>query len=357
MFHSLDTLKTKVLSSVLYSSSITRWFNSSSSPVDPKKKISSEIKKEIYNIFNHNIPLETSKIKNTFGLKLIDLFIRFKDLRTAFIRSHTPIVIKTLLVSEFTVYVYNNYIRKHLMLSNYYKDSFKTFEQKLMQSHCVKFLSKETLPQLAIDSFIYYFIGKYLYITNASLFYKTITIGVIGSFAASKLNRSSRQFVQSKFKMTNCELYPNSVNLIPNMLVASTCFDLFDLLIPYRTKYICGLLPIDKKFFLGYFYITVIGRLSKFISIFTSPAMNLASSEGVTAVALSLLIGNRKGYLMPFMFTHYFNPYTLWIFIKTRNNMYQNELDKLYSNKTVRGKIKTLMRFTTLNSMSYMLDI
>ena len=108
-------------------------FNVHSKENKKASMISSKIKEkhEIYNIFNHKVPLETSRIKNTFGITAIDFITAFSALYSKVKTTKTPLILKVLIGAQISVNVYKHFLRGKFMLTPQYEKVEKK-EQKIM---------------------------------------------------------------------------------------------------------------------------------------------------------------------------------------------------------------------------------
>lgn len=313
-------------------------------------------KHQVFKLFNFDVPLETSKVKNTFGLEIIDLFKNFGTFWGNATRARCPFLIKAYIFSEISVFLYKKCLRGRFMLSKHY-EKYAKVEQKFMNSYFVKVLHKRNFRELFFDSAFTYLFSKGI-VANSSKAkaYKLFFGGIAGNVFACNLNKISQKYMMNKYDIHNFELFPLNNSIITNTFLSSLLFDGLNYFMAKTKK---GIL---MNTLITYFYMIGTGRLFRVGSLFTTDGINLASTNGTLSSLIVLLMNQKKNeinqkYILPLMCLHYFNPYSFWIFIKTKNSFYKEDLDKIYSNKPFVHKPVIYLKYTTLNSISNMLNI
>ena len=322
-----------------------------------KSSIVSKDKHEIYNIFNHKVPLETSRIKNTFGITAIDFITAFSALYSKVKFTKTPFILKALIGAQISVNVYKHLLRGKFMLSSHYEKVAKT-EQKIMSSPFIKFFVNANMKEMMFSTAITYILGKTIYTTSPKMFNKLMVLGIGGSLMTNNINKYSKRRIKDRMNINNFEVFPNHFNIIPNILVSHSLMSLFDYFtignkVITKTNFF-----FDKYNFLSYLYYISTGKMLRFLSFFTTSSINSLSSENIFSTLLLMSTSQRRAkYILPWTLMHYFNPYSMWIFLKAKNSLYQEEIDRIFRKKNFLQKILVYFKYTTYNTFSYTVNI
>lgn len=312
---------------------------------------------QIYSIYNHKVPLETSKIKNTFGITAINLFTAAASLYLQITRSRTPLILKTYIGTQIAINCYKHYFRGKFMLSPYYQ-KYEKIEQKLMKSPIIKFFIRDNIKNSVFDCILSYYLGKTINAISPSLFHKLIFLGITGSALTYKLNKYSSKYYKSKYNIKNFEIFPNHFNIFPNLLVSQSLFSLFEWFTKTNNSSKASILNFNKNHFLSYIAYFGIGKVFRLLSFFTTDSLNLISTENLFSIFLLMLTDKKKNkFILPWTLMHYLNPYSFWIFLKAKNSLYQDELDKIFSNKKFYQKCLVYFKYSTYNSLSNAINI
>ena len=350
--HHISNLVTKSFSILQDNNNKKSFF--SNNPILKQKKNENY---QIYNIFNHKVPLETSKIKNTFGITAINLFTAASSLYLQVTRSKTPLILKTYIGTQIAINCYKHYFRGKIMLSPYYQ-KFEKIEQKIMKSPIIKFFMRDNLKKSIFDCILFYYLGKTMNVISPSLFRKLIFLGVAGSTLTYNLNKYSSNYYKNKYNIKNFEIFPNHFNIFPNLLVSQSLFSLFEYFTKANNPEKFSIINFNKKNFLSAIAYFGIGKVFRFLSFFTTDAINIISTENLFSTFLLMFTDKKKiKYIFPWTLMHYLNPYSFWIFLKAKNSLYQDELDSIFSNKKFYQKFLVYFKYSTYNSLCYMINI
>lgn len=306
-------------------------------------------KYDVYTIHGYKIPLETSKIKNTFGINTINTISSLTNILKEIKSSKTSFFIKAYLTSIITIYIYKKHIRPYLMKhhSDLY-DNISLTEQKIMKSPFVQIFTKNTFHELLCDSLIIYFLGQSTYISSISTYNKLIYSNVFASTLACFLNNYMNNIIKSKqINIKNFFPFDKHCDTFPNMFLTHFLFNLSDTFIKSPNLFTKALITYS-----GY---TLIGKPLRFISNFASPNVNILSSKGVYSSLIYALLFKDKLKLIPLWIPfHLINPVSLWSFIKTKNSFYKDELDNIYGKHNLLMKAFIYCKYNCLNTFAYM---
>lgn len=322
----------------------------SSKPLSPKHLFPHiKEKHDVYTIHGHKVPLETSKIKNTFGITTINTLTSLTNILNETKSSKTSFFIKAYLISIISIYLYKKHIRPFLMKnhSDIY-DIISSKEQKIIKSPFIQIFTKNTFHELLFDSLIIYFIGQSTYISSLTKYNKIIYSNLFATTFAYFLNNYINNFIKSKqINIKNFFPFDKHCDTFPNAFLTHFLFNSFDMLYNSHNIFIKALITYS-----GY---TLIGKPLRFVSNFTSPNINILSIKGVyTSLIYTLLFKDKMKLLSLWIPFHLINPVSVWSFIKTKNSFYKDELENIYGKHSFLLRIFIYCKYNCLNTIAYM---
>ena len=324
---------------------------SSKSATTSSKRLFPHIKDkyDVYTIHGYKIPLETSKIKNTFGINTITTISSLTNVLKATKSSKTSFFIKAYLASIVSIYIYKKHIRPYLMTnhSELY-DTISSTEQRIIKSPFVQIFTKNTFPELLCDSLIVYFLGQSTFISSLSTYNKLIYSNIFATTLAYVLNNFTNSMFKSKqINVTNVFPFDKHCDTVPSMFLTHFLFSLCDTFVASPNFFTKALLTYS-----GY---ALIGKPLRFISNFTSPSVNTLSIKGVYSTLIyTFLFEDKVKLLALWIPLHALNPVSLWSFVKTKNTFYKDELETIYGKRSVLMKALIYCKYNCLNTIAYM---
>lgn len=220
-----------------------------------------------YTIYGHQILLENSNFKKKAGVKLYESFRLYKFLKVPFTTQKLPLLLKLLIGLEFGTWFYSSFIQSHVY------DKFNEYEKYYSSSFLYKLMHKDNLKDYAVNFAIYYSLGKTLYLTERRVYLLIIGLGLATSYTLLRLDEKLSQYVDKEFKVEEFSLFPNSVNVIPKLILSYSIVKYLNYFLAEKEKLIKGILTYNRKYLTMFFSLFLIAKLSRYFSYFTTDSI------------------------------------------------------------------------------------
>jgi hypothetical protein len=214
-------------------------------------------------LFGNKIPLHTTNLRKSWGIKSYETFRYWKVFKTQFTNTKQSSLLKLFITFELGAWIYSKICKTYIMDHN---ASTKDIDQIISTSTVYKLFQKENHVDYLSNIVIYNYLGKLLYIKNKKLFYTVFLLGGISSYLFLKLNDKVRVYFEDKLNIEDFSLYSTSPNLIPRILVTTNMLLFGNYFLKENFFHAFELIPINYKVFYMFFWSVFITKFSRFLS-------------------------------------------------------------------------------------------